>query len=1252
MTDTRRGASSPSDGAPHPSSSAVAPRGNNVSSTNQSYSRPPGNPPSGQHTSSTAISSHQHPGTSGRSPPPPRGVGRPSVGSGSVSAASDLRSSFGGGGRTSYDSSFTSEFPMHHVGGHNALNTTAGSVSNRVWTNGRTSSVSGANSSGRLRGTRLSYGAVAHTPVGSAANGDHHNVLMSGDTNQTGKSSDTVSPTNEDLNSQSAFFAALSPSTARFLKTRPSVDEKEKPKPGSASVAAAAALRMAGNAAKGITGIHPVGPAGKQSAEKIHKKEQKDDNYDHANESLGNGNRDRRGNDDAVENPPEQLNAQQKSRVESFLVRIGEDNETMQLRSFVQSLLGIKLPVSGSNLRELPTVSITPDPNTGAFYALNLLSKSNGRRPDDAYLAARAMALKGEGKRAIWILDRAGLIGIGVGGAFVENVDVKSQLGFDGDQIWELNREGDIGGGVGEFEGGCDSAMVAEDGPSNGFRLDSAHNVSASEEVIFSSYLNGVSNEEGISNALYLRTESALLAGQCLFQGGEYERAIAVYEESMRFPPPPPPAHWGLYGYGYQSNRSTFNLVGVGNDRSEEEEEKINVLNERYIRQWREEALSHEALIDDGDDERLLRLAENIRPLPFTVGTSKSVMMEGIHPVARLCSARGIAYNELSNPHRAIPFLKMALTIDARCIEAFDHVISRRLLTPEEEREWVASLNLGEGEEMDLQCLGISWLNDAYISRLRGGPGTSILTSAQRQEKFAKDSRTEPSHLLDASPVHRVGLQTPSMLSLGSPDFAGGPRKKPTTTKNDLFAMNVSHLSVSNTIDNAFRNLASNHRLGFSSDILSYAAIRAYSSHDRRSALTYCTAIESVDPFCRTAGYVNVATLVGLGLKRKLFQLAHRLVDADPKDALAWFAVGSYYFLCHRYDLSQRHFSRSTRLDPNSAECWIAFGCSFAVCDESDQALASFRAAQTKYSGSHVPLLYMGMEYLRTNHLSLAGHFLSSAQKTDPSDPLCCNELGVWSYRRGDMADAAFWFVKALRLHIEAESSALTSTDEALGMNGYILLNGGRHSQCEVQGTSRLTIPSEPQLAQVKSKASEQNDLSSTILCALKTPSGQSIAASMMNAPTGSALTDVECIMHCRDRFWEPTIFNLGQSYRKMKRWSDAIICFEKCCSLCPVSLMWFYFLMLLHLFRDINNLMAKGVTQHREALPHTPHLVFQGTSVGMSMEQLTVTTKPLVENPTTLSAPKCSTVRWLRPSPTPCLQYLHHQNLRKNLKG
>ena len=56
------------------------------------------------------------------------------------------------------------------------------------------------------------------------------------------------------------------------------------------------------------------------------------------------------------------------------------------------------------------------------------------------------------------------------------------------------------------------------------------------------------------------------------------------------------------------------------------------------------------------------------------------------------------------------------------------------------------------------------------------------------------------------------------------------------------------------------------------------------------------------------------------------------------------------------------------------------------------------------------------------------------------------------------------------------------------------------------------------------------------------------------NAVDDNGLTDTECIERCKDTFWEPTIFNLGQSYRKMKRYGEAIACFEKCSSLNPVS--------------------------------------------------------------------------------------------------
>jgi tetratricopeptide (TPR) repeat protein len=89
-----------------------------------------------------------------------------------------------------------------------------------------------------------------------------------------------------------------------------------------------------------------------------------------------------------------------------------------------------------------------------------------------------------------------------------------------------------------------------------------------------------------VRNALLLRAESALLAGQCLVHAGEYERALTVYEEAMRYPPPPPPVEWGLYGYGYRLDGHTRRDNDDNNDRRDdmgEEEEEEEELNARPI---------------------------------------------------------------------------------------------------------------------------------------------------------------------------------------------------------------------------------------------------------------------------------------------------------------------------------------------------------------------------------------------------------------------------------------------------------------------------------------------------------------------------------------------------------------------------------------------------------------------------------------------------------------------------------------------
>jgi len=219
---------------------------------------------------------------------------------------------------------------------------------------------------------------------------------------------------------------------------------------------------------------------------------------------------------------------------------------------------------------------------------------------------------------------------------------------------------------------------------------------------------------------------------------------------------------------------------------------------------------------------------------------------------------------------------------------------------------------------------------------------------------------------------------------------------------------------IQQDVDTAFNTLTGDFKLEAAPQVLAMSARRAFQRYQWEEALQYCERLAAVDPHVAGADYCYLAVLVLLGRKQVLFRLAHGWVEADSKAATSWLAVGCYYFACQRFHVAQRHFCRATRLDPQCTAAWIAFGCSFAACDESDQALASFRAAQRLSPGDHTTLLYMGMEYVRTNHLVLAQHFLKAAlDSCDGSDPLVLHEMGVWHAHKEEWNQAAVWLEKA-----------------------------------------------------------------------------------------------------------------------------------------------------------------------------------------------------------------------------------------------
>jgi anaphase-promoting complex subunit 6 len=197
------------------------------------------------------------------------------------------------------------------------------------------------------------------------------------------------------------------------------------------------------------------------------------------------------------------------------------------------------------------------------------------------------------------------------------------------------------------------------------------------------------------------------------------------------------------------------------------------------------------------------------------------------------------------------------------------------------------------------------------------------------------------------------------------------------------------------------------------------------------------------------------ATLVELGKKNDLYLLAHSLVDEYPKKAVTWFAIGCYYMATRQYDAARKYFSKATSIDASFVQAWIGYGHAFAAQDESDQAMAAYRTATRLFAGTHIPVMSIGMEYQRTNNLSLASQFFRKSFEICSTDPLLFNEYGVLLYRQGEYVSAVENFERALDL----APKPVTHRWESLVVNlAQALRKMGRHDEAIEQFQYALSV--------------------------------------------------------------------------------------------------------------------------------------------------------------------------------------------------
>ncbi|XP_043237840.1 cell division cycle protein 16 homolog isoform X2 [Amphibalanus amphitrite] len=247
-------------------------------------------------------------------------------------------------------------------------------------------------------------------------------------------------------------------------------------------------------------------------------------------------------------------------------------------------------------------------------------------------------------------------------------------------------------------------------------------------------------------------------------------------------------------------------------------------------------------------------------------------------------------------------------------------------------------------------------------------------------------------------------------------------------------------------------------------DVLVCRAEQLYYNCDYAQCFKLTSRVLERDPDHARCLPIHLVCLLERRRTNALFQLAHRLVDAYPERALAWFAVGCYYYSVGKMEPARRYLSKATTLDPVFGPAWLAYGHSFALENEHDQAISAYFRGSQLMRGCHLPLLYVGLEYGLTNNARLAQQFFSQALAIAPRDPFVMHELGTILFASRDYAGAERLLTAALeQVQHESHTVAADRWEPLLNNLGHTYRKLGRYSEALEAHERALVL--EPQSA-------------------------------------------------------------------------------------------------------------------------------------------------------------------------------------------
>lgn len=370
---------------------------------------------------------------------------------------------------------------------------------------------------------------------------------------------------------------------------------------------------------------------------------------------------------------------------------------------------------------------------------------------------------------------------------------------------------------------------------------------------------------------------------------------------------------------------------------------------------------------------------------------------------AAMCYLRGLCFAKQNAFDRARDCYKDAVRIDVQCFEAFDQLMKNSLMSPAEELEFLESLDFDSVSSPDPAVAqeAADFTKMLYTTRLSKYSAPNILSDATETLSTHYNLAENPDILLARAEALFTQCRFAEALELTSSILSTSKSNELTTTNSPSMAAH-SHLG---------------HAPG------------VYPLH--------------------------LACLYETGATNALFLLSHMLADHAPEEPYTYLAIGVYYLSVSKIAEARRFFSKASLLDPHSAPAWIGFAHTFAAEGEHDQAIAAYSTAARLFQGSHLPQLFLGMQHLALNNMSLAHEYLCAAYamstgspsnntSTLPSnlpssplggDPLVLNELGVVYYHQGNLSMAVELFQQALKLagSLQCEPGAWVATRANLG---------------------------------------------------------------------------------------------------------------------------------------------------------------------------------------------------------------------------